>query len=184
MAAKRPTPGHSRSSPRWLSLSPRRVLTRGTRGAQAAIDNPAAKNTISVAHTGPEECGAGEREEFRISFTPSAMLDRRALPLLRYHLLRLFDAKDQAERPRDMRVEEIVHQALRNRSRIKTLPRACAGGPSKTARWTAAMRKSRPFRMANRARRLFVAPGTGGERHACRPSRNSNRDFLCEPRLQ
>src|SRR5580658_11244003 len=82
MAAKRPTPGHTRSSPRWLSLSPRRVLTRGTSGAQADTDNPAAKNTIRVAHAGPEERAAGELEESRISVTPSVMLDRQAFATL------------------------------------------------------------------------------------------------------
>jgi len=30
-------------------------------------------------------------------------------------------------------------------SRVKTQSRACAGGRSKTARWTAAMRKEQPF---------------------------------------
>src|SRR3984885_15894536 len=96
MAAKRPIPGHSRSSPRWLSLSPRRVLTRGTKGAQADINNPAAKNTRRVAHAGPEERGAGEREEVRVSVTHSAMPDRCAFPSRRSHSVRLLDAKDQA----------------------------------------------------------------------------------------
>jgi hypothetical protein len=72
-------------------------LTRGTRGAQADIDNPAAKNTIRVAHVGPEERAARELEESRISVTPSVMLDRQALPLFRYHPLQLLDAKDQAK---------------------------------------------------------------------------------------
>src|ERR1700728_1372546 len=119
MAAKRPIPGHSRSSPRWLSLSPRRVLTRGTRGAQADINNPAAKNTRRVAHAGPEERGAGEREEVRVSVTHSAMPDRCAFPSRRSHSVRLLDAKDQAAHLMD----ESSSASVRRRPRALALMR-------------------------------------------------------------
>jgi hypothetical protein len=79
-----------------VSLSPRRVLTRGTSGAQADINNPAAKNTIRVAHAGADERAEAELEESRISVTPSAKLYRCAFPSRRYHPVRLLDAEDQA----------------------------------------------------------------------------------------